>query len=96
MTSSRLPIGVGQTTSRPLTPWRSRDVIEREQGGAHHPRLVAEVGGRGSATPARTGGSARSATTRRAGSSSSSPAATAPPPITITSGLKTLTTPTSP
>ena len=54
VTSSRLPIGVGQTTSRPLTPGLG-DVIEGEQGGAHHPRLVAEVGG-ADRDPARTGG----------------------------------------
>ena len=74
----------------------SASVIEGEQGGAHHPRLVAEVGGADRDPGAHRRHRALGDDAARAGSSSSSPARTAPPPITITSGLKTLTTPTSP
>ena len=43
VTSSRFPIGVGQTTSRPVTP--GRPASRAEQGRAHHPGLVAVMGG---------------------------------------------------
>ena len=89
--SSRFPIGVGQTTSRP----RSGVRLPREQRRADHPRLVPE---RRRDDPHRVapGRSARARISARAGSSSSSPAPITPPPITITSGFKTFTSEASP
>ena len=92
VTSSRLPIGVGQTTSRPLTPLRPRARAGRRRAcPASSPKWAADPHRRRGPAAARA-----ARTTSRAGPSSRSPAATAPPPITITSGLNTLTSPTSP
>ena len=112
VTSSRLPIGVGQTTSAPgrsVTPGRAgstalgrgiarrvRALLERQHRRAEHPRLGAEAPPPRRA-PRRAPGAARArASSSRAGPSSSSPAAITPPPITMTSGLKMLTSVASP
>ena len=100
VTSSRLPIGVGQTISRPpsrLGRSRSRgrpegQPVEGERRRADHPSLRPQI------APARSGpdrgvAAARArATAARAGSSSSSPAAITPPPTTTTWGLKKMLT----
>ena len=89
MTSSRLPIGVGQTTR--LTSPAPAPAGPRPRSPASSPNRA------GTIRAARaTGGSARAATTSRAGSSRRSPAATAPPPMTTTSGSSALTIPVSP
>ena len=99
VTSSRFPIGVGQTTSRPplmQTPPAAR----RRPRGPPAPRPPGPPRLRRppprSAPTSRPGASARSPHHLRAGSSSSSPAALTPPPITTTCGLKMFTSDTSP
>ena len=86
MTSSRLPIGVAQTAS--VTGARPR--LEREQAGADHTRLGAELGLLDPETD--TGGSASSDTTvtRRPEDQLLAGAAEAPADAT-SSGSKTLT-----
>ena len=93
MTSSRLPIGVGQTIrpARPVTaahrPRQLGQSVEGQRRRADHPRLDAEASRPRSALVAEDGSDAP-ATTARAGASSSSPAAITPPPITTTSRIE--------
>ena len=89
MTSSRLPIGVGQTTSLPgISPApcssSTRAIAAAPIMPASLPRVASRIG------VSFIGLSARSRTSRRAGSSSRSPAAMTPPPTTIASGWKML------
>ena len=98
--SSRFPIGVGQTTSRPPVTRRSpgpgsppaaarrprAPAAPRRSSPPRRRSVAASI-----ATASRPGSSARSSITSRAGASSSSPAAITPPPITTTSGLKMFT-----
>ena len=105
VTSSRLPIGVGQTTSRPLTtppprPGRRRTARRPGARGPASPRRPSPPRRRTPPPPRAPrrgpGRSARRAITSRAGSSSRSPAALTPPPITITCGQKMFTMLASP
>ena len=85
--SSILPIGVGQTVSRPGISRLALRFLERHRRGADHACFRPQLGC-GDARLVHRWQRAR-AISSRAGPSSSSPAAITPPPITITSGSNT-------
>ena len=89
LTSSRLPIGVGQTTSAPGI--RTRCFSSSVRASAAAPIIPASLPSVASRIGVSfIGRSARSRTSLRAGSSSRSPALITPPPTTIASGWKML------
>ena len=94
--SSRLPIGVGQTISRPAPAPLTRANSSNASAAAPSSPASAPKRAGTISTMSRSDGIACSATSRRAGSSSSSPAAMPPPPTRIRCGLKTFTSVTMP
>ena len=93
VTSSRLPIGVGQTIRRPAligSPPSGPGRRTRAPPPRSSPPRPRTPPARSRRCPS-TAGSARSATSARTGPRSSSPAPITPPPITTTSGLNVFT-----